>query len=187
VIDSPVLSTLTLLGAVFSFLAFPLITYLPVFAGDVLKTGVSGYSLLLTSFGSGAILGAVATAHRGNVPGRGRRLLLAMIAYGCVTAGAMASREQWLAMALLVLSGITMVTASSTLNSLVQENAPDALKGRILSIYGLAFRGGLPLGALLAGVLVRPFGAPAVIGAFSLAVAALAAGTLARNERIRAL
>jgi hypothetical protein len=71
-----------------------------------------------------------------------------------------------------------MVTASSTLNSLVQENAPDALKGRILSIYGLAFRGGLPVGALLAGVLVRPFGAPAVSGAFSLAVAALAAGTV---------
>ena len=185
--DSPVLSTLTLLGAVGSFLAFPLITYLPVFAGDVLKTGVTGYSLLLTSFGSGAILGAVTTAHRGNEPGRGRRLLLAMIAYGCVTAGAMACRAQWMAMALLVLSGVTMVTAFSSLNSLVQENAPDALKGRILSIYGLAFRGGLPLGALLAGVLVRPFGAPVVIGAFSLSVAALAAITLAWNRRIREL
>jgi hypothetical protein len=69
----------------------------------------------------------------------------------------------------------------------VQENAPDALKGRILSIYGLAFRGGLPLGALLAGALVRPFGAPLVLGGFSLAVAALAAGTLAWNQRIRAL
>ena len=187
VTHSPILSTLTLLGAVSSFLAFPMITYLPVFAGDVLKTGVSGYSLLLTSFGSGAILGAVTTAHRGNRPGRGKRLLLAMIAYGVFTAAAMACRVEWMAMALLVLSGITMVTAFSTLNALVQENAPDELKGRILSIYGLAFRGGLPLGALLAGVLVRPYGAPAVIGAFSLSVAALAAGTLAWNARIRSL
>ncbi len=187
VLNSEVLSTLTLLGAVGSFLAFPLITYLPVFAGDVLRTGVTGYSLLLTSFGSGAILGAVTTAHRGNQPGRGRRLLLAMIAYGCVTAAAMACREQWMAMALLFLSGVSMVTAFSSLNSLVQENAPDALKGRILSIYGLAFRGGLPLGALLAGALVRPLGAPIVLGGFSLAVAALAAGTLAWNRRIRAL
>jgi predicted MFS family arabinose efflux permease len=187
VIHSPILSTLTLLGAVGSFLAFPLITYLPVFAGDVLRTGVTGYSLLLTSFGSGAILGALTTAHRGNQPGRGKRLLVAMIVYGAVTAAAMACRVQWMAMALLVLSGISMVTAFSTLNSLVQENAPDALKGRILSIYGLAFRGGLPLGALLAGVLVGPFGAPLVIGAFSLAVAALAAGTLAWNQRIRGL
>jgi len=187
VMNSPILKTLTLLGAVGSFLAYPLITYLPVFAGDVLKTGVTGYSALLTSFGSGAILGAVTTAHRGNRPGRGRRMLLAMIVYGAVTAGAMSCRVQWMAMALLVLSGISMVTAFSTLNSLVQENAPDALKGRILSIYGLAFRGGLPLGALLAGVLIRPLGAPAVIGGFSLAVAALAAGTLAWNARIRSL
>jgi predicted MFS family arabinose efflux permease len=187
VLHSPVLKTLTLLGAVGSFLAFPLITYLPVFAGDVLRTGVTGYSLLLTSFGSGAILGAVTTAHRGNQPGRGRRLLLAMIVYGTVTAGAMACRAQWAAMALLVLSGVSMVTAFSTLNSLVQENAPDALKGRILSIYGVAFRGGLPLGAMLAGVLVRPYGVAYVIGSFSVAVALLAAGTLLRNERIRAL
>jgi predicted MFS family arabinose efflux permease len=90
-------------------------------------------------------------------------------------------------MALLVLSGVSMVTAFSTLNSLVQENAPDALKGRILSIYGVAFRGGLPLGAMLAGVLVRPYGVAYVIGSFSVAVALLAAGTLLRNERIRAL
>ena len=184
---SPLLSRLTLLGAVGSFLAFPLITYLPVFAGDVLKTGATGFSLLLSSFGSGAIVGAVATAHRGNVPGRGRRMLLAMTVYGIATAGAMACRDQMAAMALLVLSGASMVTAFSTLNSLVQENAPDALKGRVLSIYGLAFRGGLPLGALLAGALVRPFGAPLVIGAFSVAVAFLAAGTLAWNQRIRAL
>jgi predicted MFS family arabinose efflux permease len=187
VMNSPVLSTLTLLGAVGSFLAFPLITYLPVFAGDVLGTGVIGYSQLLTSYGCGAIVGAVTTAHRGNRPGRGRRLLLAMIVYGAVTAGAMSCRNQYAAMALLVLSGISMVTAFSTLNSLVQENAPDALKGRILSIYGLAFRGGLPLGALLAGALIRPLGAPLVIGAFSVMVALLAAITLASNARIREL
>ena len=187
VVASPVLSTLTLLGAVGSFLAFPLITYLPVFAGDVLRTGATGYSLLLTSFGCGAILGAVGTAHRGNVPGRGRRLLVAMTVYGLVTAGAMACRDQAAAMALLFLSGASMVTAFSTLNSLVQENAADAFKGRILSIYGLAFRGGLPLGALVAGLFVRPFGAPLVLGAFSLGVAALAAGTLLWNQRIRSL
>ena len=110
-----------------------------------------------------------------------------MIAYGAVTTGAMICRDQHAAMALVFLSGITMVTAFSTLNSLVQESAPDALKGRILSIYGLAFRGGLPLGALLAGALVRPFGAPLVIGAFSATVGLLAAFLLATNARIRAL
>jgi predicted MFS family arabinose efflux permease len=173
--QSPVLRRLTLLGAAGSFLCFPLITYLPVFAGDVLKTGAAGYSLLLTSFGCGAIVGAIWTAHHGSVPHRGRRLLLALVAYGLVTTLALAMREQRAAMVLLFVSGATMVTAFSTLNSLVQENAPEQFKGRILSIYGLAFRGGLPLGALAAGAWVGPLGMPAVLGAFSVAIAALAA------------
>ncbi len=58
-----------LLGFTASFLAFPLITYLPVIAGNVLGTGASGYSLLLTSVGLGAIVGAVGTAQRGHAPG----------------------------------------------------------------------------------------------------------------------
>jgi hypothetical protein len=80
-----------------------------------------------------------------------------------------------------------MTTAFSTLNSLVQENAPERFKGRILSIYGLAFRGGLPLGALAAGLWVGTMGMPAVIGAYSVLVALLGAGVLAWNARIRAL
>jgi predicted MFS family arabinose efflux permease len=187
VAESPVLLRLTMLGAAGSFLCFPLITYLPVFAGDVLKTGAAGYSLLLTAFGCGAIVGAIWTAHHGSVPHRGRRLLLAMVAYGTITTAALAVRQQEIAMALLFISGATMVTAFSTLNSLVQENAPEAFKGRILSIYGLAFRGGLPLGALAAGMWVGPLGMPAVLGTFSVAVALLAAGTLAWNRQIRAL
>ena len=50
------------------------------------------------------------------------------------------------------------LTAFSTLNSLVQENAPDALRGRVLSIFGFAFRGGMPVGSLAAGALVRTSG-----------------------------
>ena len=61
------------MGLLGSFLAFPLITYLPVVAGDVQGTGAAGYSALLSSFGAGAVGGAVATAHRGARAGRGRR------------------------------------------------------------------------------------------------------------------
>ena len=187
VAESRVLLSLTALGAAGSFLAFPLITYLPVFAGDVLKTGAAGYSLLLSAFGCGAIVGAVRTAHRGHVPHRGRRLLLAMIAYGVVTTAAVLARDQRVAMALLFLSGACMTTAFSTLNSLVQENAPEEFKGRILSIYGLAFRGGLPLGALAAGMWIATMGMPRVIGAYIVMVAVLGAAVLAWGPRVRAL
>ena len=73
----------------------------------------------------------------------------------------MASRIQVVSMALLFVAGASLVTAFSTLNSLVQENAPADLKGRVLSIWGLAFRSGTPLGAPLAGAMVRALGAPA--------------------------
>jgi predicted MFS family arabinose efflux permease len=187
VAHDPLLSSLTLLGAAGALLAFPLITYLPVIAGDVLKTGVGGFSALLSSFGAGAIAGAVTTAHRGHVPHRGRTMLAALLVYGVTVTAAMASRVQILSMALLFVAGASLVTAFSTLNSLVQENAPGDLKGRVLSIYGLAFRSGTPLGALIAGALVRSLGAPRVLGAFAVLLALLALGNLAWNARVRDL
>jgi len=183
----PLLSKLTLASLFGSLLGYPLITYLPVIAGDVLKTGVAGFSALLSSFGAGAILGAVTTAHRGHVAGRGRIMLKAVVGYGAVVTAAMVSRAQGLSMVLLFAAGWTLVTAFSTLNSLVQENAPAELKGRILSIYGVAFRGGMPLGSLVAGALVRGAGAPIVIGAFSATLALLGVGMLLWNARIRDL
>ena len=60
-------------------------------------------------------------------------------------------------------AGFSLTTAFSTLNSLVQEHAPNELRGRVLSIFGLAFRGGGPMGSLAAGGLVRAFGAPTVL------------------------
>jgi predicted MFS family arabinose efflux permease len=184
---SPTLSALTIIAAAASFLAFPLITFLPVIAGTVLKTGAEGYSMLLSSYGVGAIAGAVATAQRGHVPGRGRTLLVALIVYGAATAAAVTSTRQPVSMACLLVSGFSMVTAFSTVNSLVQENAPGPLKGRVLGIYGFAFRGGMPLGSLTAGLLVRSLGAPAVIGGFSAALALLAAAMYLRPGGVREL
>jgi hypothetical protein len=90
-------------------------------------------------------------------------------------------------MALLFVAGIAVVTAYSSLNSLVQENAPAAFKGRVLSIYGFAFRGGQPLGGLLAGLAVRHLGASAVVGGFTAVLAVIAAVTLARSASMRSL
>jgi MFS family permease len=166
------LTTLALAG---SFLSFPLLTYMPVIAGDVLKTGARGYSQLLSSFGVGAILGALVTAQRGKRDGRGRRALLGLAAYGASSAVAVLSPHQGIAMVLLLVAGYSLVTSFSVLNSLMQENAPDALRGRVVSIYGLAFRGGMPLGSLAAGFLVNSFGAPATLAAFSGALVLVAA------------
>ncbi len=183
---APQLRAAVLLGFIASFLAFPLITYLPVIAGDVLRSGASGYSLLLTSLGVGAIVGAIGAAQRGSARGRGRLMLQAFALFGVVTFAAVLSRWQWLSMTLLVGSGFFLTTAFSTLNSLVQEMAPDGLRGRVLSIFGLAFRGGGPVGSLVAGVLVRSAGAPLVLAVFS-ALLLLTAMALVRGSSLRKL
>ena len=187
VFGDQLLRSAMLLAFAASFLAFPLITYLPVIAGDVLKTGASGYSLLLTSVGVGAIVGAVGTAHRGKSEGRGRLMLIAYALFGAITVGASLSPWQGLTMLLLVGSGFFLTTAFSTLNSLVQEMAPDALRGRVLSIFGLAFRGGGPVGSLLAGVLVRSLGAPRVMAVYSALLLVGAVVLLLRGSRLREL
>ena len=183
----PTISALMALAAFSSFLAFPLVTYLPVVADTVLGTGVAGYSLLLSSFGGGAIVGAVVTAQRGNRSGRGRLLLAMMMCHGLTTIGALLSRTQSASMALLFLSGVSLVSAFSTLNSLVQEQAPPELRGRVVSIYGLAFRGGGPLGSLVAGFLVSAFGAVAVLGTFAGLLTLLALALRLRRGRLPSL
>ena len=185
--ESPLLFLLTAVSSAAVFLSYPLVVYLPVFAGDVLRSGAAGYSLLLSSFGVGAIVGALMTARRGHVPGRGRLLLRAWIVYALATLGALLSGHQWVAMALLVISGACLVTASSTLMSLVQENAPDHMRGRMMSIYGVAFRGGMPLGSLFAGVLVKAFGVVAALGSLTAAVLLLGIGLYWRSDRLRSL
>jgi len=187
VLASPPLRLYMALAGAGSFLAFPLITYLPVLAGDVLGAGARGYSQLLFSFGAGAIIGALLTAHRGAAPARGRALLFGFGGYGA--AALVAVLVPWLsvAMVLLFLAGVSLVTAFSILNSLVQEAAPPDFRGRVVGIYGLFFRGGMPFGSLVAGFLVRAFGAPLTLAVLSGLLAMMALAVSLRSRRMQAL
>lgn len=185
--QSPSLRAFTLLAAAASFFGFPLITYMPAIAADVLKMDVKGLSYLLSSFGAGAIVGAITIAQRGQAQGRGRLLLIGFSAYGLATIGAVQSRHLLLSMALLFVAGFCLTTGFSTLNSLVQEHAPAALRGRVLSIFGFAFRGGLPFGALVSSLLVRDLGVPLVMSVFAGTLALIALVTLARSTSLRSL
>jgi MFS family permease len=112
-------------------------------------------------------------------------MLASFAAFGVLAAGASLSRWQWVSMLLLVVAGFMLTTAFSTLNSLVQELAPEALRGRVLSIFGLAFRGGGPVGSLVAGFLVRGAGAPAVMAAYAAILTAIATVLLLRKTELR--
>src|SRR5207245_6955343 len=82
---------------------------------------------------------------------------------GILMIGFASSRVLWLSEILLFVFGLSLITVFSTVTSLVQLIAPDELRGRVMSIYMVAFRGGIPVGSLISGYVASRIGAPAVL------------------------
>jgi predicted MFS family arabinose efflux permease len=184
---APEIGLIVGLAGALSFFVFPLTTFLPVVADEVLGSGAGGYSLLLSAIGLGAIVGAIATAHRGVFERRGKFVLICFTVGPLMAAGAVLCGRQWLATALLFFYGVVQTSGSSTMNGLVQELAPEEMRGRILSLFGFAFRGGSPLGALLLGYSVNAFGPAVALSASLIGMSVLCATLLYRSPRFREL
>ena len=185
--QTPDIAMIVGLAGALSFFVFPLTTFLPVVADEVLGSGAAGYSMLLSAIGLGAIVGAIGTAHRGRFARRGRFVLMCFSLGPLLAAGAVLCRLQWLATLLLFGYGVAQTSGSSTLNGLVQELAPEELRGRILALFGFTFRGGSPLGALLLGYSVTAFGPAVAISATLVCMSLLSATLLYRSPRFREL
>ena len=151
------------LSFVGSFCAFPLVTFLPVFAKDVFGQDAKGYSALLAAFGLGAVCGALGTAGFGHVKRRGALAVTMQMTFGALAVGFALSRVPWISYALLFLAGAAIVIVFAMFMTLVQQNADDAMRGRVVSVYSLAFRGAMPLGNLTAGFLATLMPAPWVL------------------------
>jgi predicted MFS family arabinose efflux permease len=161
--DAKTLRGLIVLSFIGSFCAMPLVTFLPVFARSVFHRDAKGYSVLLASFGVGAILGAVGVAAFGNVKRKGTLAVAMQMLFGALMAGFAVSRTPVLSYALLALAGASLMVVFALFMTLVQTNVEDRLRGRVVSVYSLAFRGAMPLGNLAAGALAGLFSAPAVL------------------------
>lgn len=178
------LAGLVALAFVGSFASIPLVTFLPVFARDVFGQDAGGYSRLLAAFGAGAVAGGIGVAGLGATRRRGRIALGAYCAFGCATSAFALSRVPLLSYLLLVVAGASLMTVFSLFMTLVQSNVTDDLRGRVTSVYALAFRGGMPLGSLAAGSLSTVVGAPRVLLGSGLLLAVTgAAALLLRRER----
>ena len=185
--QAPDIGMIVGLAGALSFFVFPLTTFLPVVADEVLGSGAGGYSLLLSGIGLGAIVGAIGTAHRGRFAFRGRFVLMCFSVGPLLAAAAVLCGRQWLATILVFFYGAVQTSGSSTLNGLVQELAPEQMRGRILSLFGFAFRGGSPLGALLLGYSVTAFGPGLAISVSLACMSALSLTLLYRSPRFRQL
>ena len=141
-----------------------MLTFLPVFAQRVFHEGAGTYSHLMAFSGAGSIVGALIIAWLGEFRRMGLIALLVQAVYGVLIIGFAMSRVLWLSDLLLFLTGAALMIVFSTVTSLIQLIAPNEMRGRVMSIYMLAFRGGMPVGSLVSGYLATYIGAPWVIG-----------------------
>ena len=179
------LVALIVLAAATTFLGFAVLTFLPLFAKSVFHEGAGTYSHLLAFSGAGSVAGALVVAWLGKFKRMGLTALLMQAVYGILIVAFAASRVVWLSEILLFLTGAALMMVFSTVTSLIQLIAPNEMRGRVVSIYMVAFRGGMPLGSLAGGYLATIIGAPKVIGINGALLVLVAFYFLVRSHGIR--
>jgi MFS family permease len=124
---------------------------LPLLAGFVLHTSAAGFGGLSAFLGVGSLLAAIATAYATKVTVR--RLLIGSACFSILLAAVAFSTNFMLSGALLVALGFAGIIFATTANTLLQLTVPDALRGRVMSLYILLFAGSTPIGGFLIGTL----------------------------------
>ncbi len=175
------------LGAATAFFGIPMLTLLPVFARNVFGAGVEGYSALLSFSGAGAVVGATVVAWLGRFRHMGMTTLLVQAGLGAAIILLAFSRTLYLSYALLFVCGLSWMIVISCLMSLVQLIAPNEMRGRVMSIYLVAFRGGMPLGSLVSGYVASITSAPTVMAINGIALIAASLFFLLKTQEIRGL
>jgi MFS family permease len=168
-------------------LGVPMMTFLPVFAKDIFHQGPGMFTLFLSISGIGSIVGALTVAALGNVHHKGRIALIMLICLGGGICGFALSASVWLSCFMLFVSGASLIAVFALVNSLVQLITTNEMRGRVMSIYNFAFRGGMPMGNLLTGWLVPVFSAPLVLAVNGLVLMAVAVYFLTVQRRVAAL
>lgn len=168
---------LFLLAAIPTFFVFPYISFLSVYARDILKIGPAGLGLLMASSGIGAVIGSLLVAAAANGQGARGHLVTGTILYCGVIAVFSASHHLWLSLPTLVAAGLLGANFMSANNVRLQHRITDDVRGRVMGAYMLTW-GLMPLGALPMGLLADHTGiriATAVGASIGIALTALLA------------
>ena len=139
----------------------PAVTLAPLYARRLLDVGPKGLGGMLSAVGLGAVVMALLIAWLGDFEKKGLAIIVASSAFALSLAGLALSRRYGLALAFLALLGGAMMSSSSLINTLMQKRAPAILRGRVISLYALAWLGFVPIGNLQAGAVAERFGAAA--------------------------
>ncbi len=185
--QQPALIGLTFLAFATTSLGNPLLTFLPLFAQNIFMGGVGQYTRLMASAGAGAVTGALVVAWLGKFKHMGRTVLTLQIVFGAIVVLFALNRVAWISGVLLFMGGACMVMVFAMISSLVQLIVPNELRGRVMSIYMVAFRGGMPLGSLVAGYAATMTSPPTVLVVNGILLSAVAAWFLLKGGGVREL
>jgi predicted MFS family arabinose efflux permease len=185
--SQPAMPSLIVIAFLMTMLGVPLMTFLPVFARDIYHQGPNGYTILLEVAGAGSILGAllVASFHRGRRKGRIALVNLMVLGVGVIIFAW--SRNLVLSYAVLFLGSAALISTFALISSLVQELTSHEMRGRVMSVYNMAFRGGMPFGSLLSGKFVEGYGAPIVVAVNGVLLICLGGYFLLVKKRVAEL
>jgi predicted MFS family arabinose efflux permease len=178
---------LILLSFLMTMMAIPLITFLPVFAKEVLHGTPKTFTALLCCSGIGAICGALMVAGMAKTKNQGRTALLMLIALGVSTFVFARSTSVFLSCVMIFFAGAAMITVFASITSLVQAITEDNMRGRVMSVYNVAFRGGMPFGMLAVGKLIPIYTAPVTMSVVGVLTAILGLYFLLIQRRIARL
>jgi MFS family permease len=158
----PVRDLLVLLGLL-SLLGMPYGVLMPLFADRILHGGPRALGMLMGTSGLGALVGALSLALRRGTKGLGLWIAACAMGFGASLIAFSLSRSFLLSVLLMLPVGFTLMVEMASTNTLIQMMIPDALRGRVMSVYSMMFMGMAPFGALLAGSLAHQLGAPLTV------------------------
>jgi len=165
---------LTFLAFVGTFLGMPLFTMLPVVAKSVFGLGPRGLSVMQADYGVGSVLGAIFVASSSYAAKKGKIALTMQLAFAVCLGIFGLSRNLTASLIIAFIAGACIVGVVSLYSSLVQLMISDSMRGRVMSIFMLAFRGGMPLGNLAAGYVAQRWSISTALGVNGAVLAAVA-------------
>ena len=160
----PGIGPLLLLLTINSMTVRPFVELLPGFAADVFRRGADGLALMTSVIGGGAIVAGVWLARREGMRGLTVITLWSTLLISVSTLCFVATDRFEFALACLAISGMGLVTSGVATQTLVQTAVDVRMRGRVLSLYGIIFRGGPAAGALAIGILSDGVGLQLAMG-----------------------
>jgi predicted MFS family arabinose efflux permease len=178
------LLVLTFLAFAGTFLGMPIVTFMPVVATSFFNLQANGYAWLVATYGMGSVSGALLVASAAYASRKGSSALKLQLAFAFLLIGFAFSRFLPLSLFIAFCAGACIVGVISLYSSLVQLTTSDEMRGRVMSIFMLAFRGGMPLGNLIAGYVAQRWSITLALAVNGAVLAVVAIFFIARGTRL---